>query len=228
MNKFMKLFGSAGLLGALLLIGGCGSDDNNAFNYLLATSTTSAISTPATVTQNADGSAKTTTAQTLVPKDAPSQFTGFQIQIPADTTITAIDASGKNVTIPLSPTFVLTLPNDTTTTHSGVNGVPVATGFTSVKSTVAAVDIKINLAGVSEVKFSNPVKLVLPVPGGQTSVQKLLVSKNGTSYNSTLTGPFTVTSGAITIEVSNLCWFVGDAVFLTATGSTGSGGSGGF
>ena len=225
MKKFMKLFGAVGLLGALMMAGGCGSDSTPVYFF---PSTTSAVSTPIAVATNADGTAKTTAAQTATPKaDAPNQFQkGYKLIIPENTKITATDASGKIVTIPANPEFIYTLPVDTTTSTSGVSGVPVPTGSKAVTATEAAVDVKINLAGASITTFDKPISVVIPVypMPGQTAIQKVYIIKNGTTYVSVPPPPgatnFPITNGTITVQVSDFCWFVGDPLFQSATGGS--------
>jgi hypothetical protein len=56
---------------------------------------------------------------------------------------------------------------------------------------------------------SNGTDIILPGPGGVAGA------------------PYPVTDGTISVDVFDLCWFVGDPVYKTVTGSTGSTGSSG-
>jgi hypothetical protein len=87
----------------------------------------------------------------------------------------------------------------------------------------------VQIVGAASATFSNPITITIPAPGRAVGSLITSVYKNKNDGNGyiLLGGPFTVSAaGTIAVSVSDLCWFVGDPVFTTPTGSTG-GGSGG-
>jgi len=76
MKKFLAVFGVAGLVAGMMMIGGCGSDDSNYYHAPIGTVTTTAATvttTAATVTTTtASGATTTTTAPTTTTTTLPS------------------------------------------------------------------------------------------------------------------------------------------------------------
>jgi hypothetical protein len=212
------------MLVAVGLLNGCGGGNDNYIPYTPAPvkATTAPISG---TTANADGTATTTTPATVVaPTNAPAAVAAVTVTLPADTTITAKDAAGKTVTL-TAPAFTIQAPANATTTSAGTSSVPVPTGYVSLQSTSVAIDVQI--AGAASSTFSKPITIVLPVPGKApgTVINKIYKNKDDGKGNILVGGPYTVSAaGTISVEVSDLCWFVGDPIYVTATGTTGSGG----
>ncbi|MFZ4857108.1 MAG: hypothetical protein ACOYL3_12000 [Desulfuromonadaceae bacterium] len=207
------------MLVAVGLMNGCGGG-NDTYNTVKTTTA------PVAVTPNvADGSATTTSVATVkAPADAPAAVANVEVVVPAATIITAKDTTGK--TVPLTaPTFTFQAPDNATATSAGTTSVPVPTGFNSLDSTSVAIDVQITGAASSE--FSKPITIKLPAPGKANGsvVNKVYKNKNDGKGNILVGGPYTVVNGEISFEVSDLCWFIGDPVYKTITGTTGSGGS---
>ena len=211
------------LLVAVGLVSGCGGGHDN---YTPAT--VQAKSTPITVTLGAAGTATTTVAATVAPPaDAPEAVAKVAVTVLGATTITTKDAAGNPVTLTTAPTFTFEAPANATPTSAGTYSVPGPAGFARLQSAAVAIDVQIT--GAASSTFTNPITIVLPVPGKApgTVVKKVYMNKNDGS-TILVGGPFTVSAGTISVSVTDLLgWFVGDPIYETVTGSTGSTGSSG-
>jgi hypothetical protein len=226
MKILLKFLAVSGFLGMALSTGGCGGGGST------APSTVSTVTSPISgAAVNNDGTATTssTTTSVTAPANAPAAVASMTVSLPANTIITAKDASGNTIKLTSAPSFVFQAPVDSSTATAGISGVPlpVTGGFTAVRSAALAVDVQI--AGAASATFTNPIIITIPAPGMSAGsvVNAVYQNKNdGAGYSLISGGPFIVSAnGTIAVSVSNLCWFVGDPVFMTSTGSTGSSGS---
>ncbi|MEI6827669.1 MAG: hypothetical protein WCK54_18915 [Desulfuromonadales bacterium] len=211
-----------GMLVAVGLMNGCGGGHDSYTPPPPVKATTAAITT---AIPNLNGSATTTVQATVVaPPSAPAAVAKVEVVVPPTTTISAKDATGKVVTL-TAPAFVFQAPANATPTSAGTSSVPVPVGFTSVDSALVAIDVQI--AGASSSTFTNPITISLPVPGKPDGyvVNNVYKNKNDGNGNILVGGPYTVSGGVIKVDVLDLCWFVGDPVYKTSTGSTGSSGN---
>ena len=213
MRKLLKMFGVVALFGAFLMAGGCGGGDN------APGVTDPSVTSPVAATVNPNGTA--TTGASITNVTTPAGTTGYlanvSVSLPPNTVITAKNADGTTKVLTAPPTMTFAAPADSTPTFSGVHGVPVPAGFTSLASTSGAVNVAIT--GAASATFSPAITITLPVPGKAVgSVIRVYSVKDGTTTY-TLLGDFPVTTaGLVSFLVSDFCEFVGDPVFRTSTG----------
>ena len=208
MNKTAKMFaifGSAAILGALLMLGGCGSDSSP------ATQSNSSQLTTTDATLNTNGTVTTTT-----PVTATNAAGTVAVTIPAGVTITSPGSSFTAL-----PTIVVTTPT------SGVSGMPepITPGLT-LSSVAGAVDIVIG--GKDTVTFSSPVTITIPNDPANTDTTVDTNKKDGTGWHHLGQGTLSADKKSVTIQVTNLCWYCVKPVYKTPTGSTGGSSTGGF
>jgi len=215
--NILKKFCSTGLVGALLLVCGCGGSSSPP-----TTSTNTTAIPAASVTTGAAAGTITVAAGQTVTATTASGVTA--ISIPAGVTITP--PAGTNFLAASPPPIVVT-------TFNGVSGLPApnTAGFV-VDSVAGAVDLTIG--GVNGITFTGgQATITIPITGTVTNCEVFVNKLNGNGYVDL--GKGTCSNGVATIKVSNLCTYVTDIVFknLTTgttfipTGSTGSGGSSG-
>lgn len=201
--KLLKMTNLAVLSGALLLTAGCGGGGD--VPPLMNPSATASFE----ATVNADGSATTGAISTVVtaPAGTPGYLETVRVILYPNTVITAKNGDGtpKALTAPLSFTF--TAPGDSSATFSGINGVPVPAGSTTLASTSGAVDIQ--LTGAASATFNPPITITMPVPGKAVASMVKIFTVEGTTY--TLLGIFSVRpTGFVNFDVSTLSWKVAD------------------
>lgn len=205
MNRSLKILSLAALLGALTMTGGCGGgggDDAPA-------ATNPSVNAPIAATVNPDGTATTGAITTVVaaPPGTQGYLQTVRVVLPPNTVITARNADGtpKALTAPLSFTF--TAPADSSAAGSGINGVPVPTGFTTLTSTSGAIDVQ--LTGAASATFNPPITITMPVPGKAVNEMVKVYTVMGTAYS--LLGVISVRPiGFVSFDVSSLSWKVGD------------------
>jgi hypothetical protein len=221
MRKLLKMVGVTALLGALIMAGGCGGGGGGEGTPVV---TNPSVAAPVAATVNPDGTATTGTNVTTVA--APPGTSGYlatvSATLPPDTTITAKNADGTTQVLTAAPSLTFTAPADSSTTGSGIDGVPVPTGFVAVASTSGAVDVQ--LTGAASATFDPPITITMPVSNAQVGTVIDVWSVTGTTY--TFLGNFPVTAGTtgsvVSFPISSLSWKVCHPVFTTPTGSTGS------
>jgi len=171
----------------------------------------------------------------VAPLGAPPAVAKVEVTIPAATTITAKDAAGKTVTL-TAPTFTFQAPGDASSKTAGIAYVPAPPGPTGFILDETSVAIDVQITGATSSTFDKPITIVLPAPGkaaGSTIGTLYQVKSDGTT-TVIPPGNFTVSAnGTITVEVSNLCWFIGDPKYKKPstgeiTGATGGSGIGSF
>jgi hypothetical protein len=203
-KKFVTILGSVAMLGALLMVGGCGDDSSPATqsNVTQLTSTNSTL--------NANGTVTTTAAVTATTAGGTTALT-----IPTGTIITAKDATGATVNFTSFPAIVVSTPT------SGVSGMPnpITSGFT-IDSTAGAIDITIG--GQNTVTFSQPVTITIIVDLSKVTNKTVNMNKNdGKGWINK--GTATITGNVATVQTTSFCWFGIDNVYRATSGSTGSG-----
>lgn len=222
MKSMLRIFSCIALLGATLMVGGCGDDTPAA-----PTVTNGTQITADKATLNANGTVTTTAAVTATNNG------GGAITIPAGTVITAKDAAGATIPFAALPVINVSTP------VSGVSGMPQPKTSGFVVGTVAAA-IDVTIPGASSVTFSAPVTLTIPIPISNVPyVVTTVVQKNKNDGNGWINlgpvgpGALVFVPGlaipvAVTVTTSDLCWFAMDLTFnsTTTTGSTGGSGTG--
>lgn len=219
MSKLLKMFGMAAMLGVLMMVGGCGGDDNET-----PVVTNPSVTSPFAATINPDGTATTGANTTIVaaPPGTTGYLAGVSVTLPPNTVITAKNADGTPKVLNAPISFTFTAPADSSATVSGTNGIPVPTGFVAVNSAAGAIDVQIT--GAASATFDHPITITIPVPGQIVGTSLPVYSVTGTTY--TLIGNFPVTasstgSSVISFPVSSLSWKVVNPFFRNATGGTG-------
>jgi hypothetical protein len=203
-KKFVTILGSVAMLGALLMVGGCGDDSSP------ATQSNKTQLSSANATVNTNGTVTTTAA---VPATTANGATAMTI--PAGTVITAKDANGAQVNFTSLPAINVTTPK------SGVSGMPdpITKGFT-IDSTAGAVDITIG--GQNAITFSQEVTINITVDPAKVTNKTVNMNKNdGKGWINV--GTATINGNVATGKTDTLCWFGIDNVYRNTTGSTGSG-----
>ncbi len=212
------------MLVAVGLVSGCGGGHDND----TPAPPVQAKSATIPVTANpVDNTAVTTGLTVVTPSGTiPQAVAAVKVTLTAATTITAKNAAGVNIPV---TTFTFQAPANASASSAGTSSVPVATGFSSLESASVAIDVQIT--GAASSTFSKPISIVLPTPGnspGDTIATLYQVKSDGLSKK-VEPGNFTVSpERTITVQVNDLCWFIGDPVYKTATGSTGGSGSSGY
>jgi hypothetical protein len=203
-----KILGSVTVLGSLLMVSGCGNDSGG------GATVTSANTIPAgSVTAGATaGTIKTTAAVSAVTSTGATA-----IVVPTGTTITARDGSALSASTPI---------NVTTFTDLGALPAPATAGFV-LTSASGSVDVQFGdvAAGVT---FSQPVTIDIPYTLPRTGCNVRVNKKDGNGYSvvsNAVCTDNTTGGGVATVQVSNLCTFVLNPVWSTATGTTGGSGS---
>jgi hypothetical protein len=203
MGKLLKMFSLAALLGALMMVGGCGDGNDD------PVVTNPSVTTSFAATANPDGSATTGANSTTVaaPPGTPGYLGAVTATLPPNTVITAKNADGTAKVLTATPSITFAAPADSSTTGSGTNGVPAPTGFTTLASTAGAVDVQ--LTGAASATFNPAITITMPVPGKVVGSVIKVYTVTGTTYS--LLGSFTVTTaGFVSFPVSSLSWKVGD------------------
>lgn len=207
MKKFIKMFGAAGLLAAMMMFSGCGSDDSGCGSNP-ATKSAAPVTVPSTV---ASGVATTSAAVSLKTDSGTTV-----VSIPAGTTITTNATGGFTA----APVVTVTTPTNGTT--SGVT--PAKSGTTSlvVSDAAGSVDISFNTSG--KVTLGTPVSVVIPVvKAPSTTPATVIAIKTDGSTKTYNTGVYDATAKTVTVSgVTDFCWFVVDPVFKKDDGTTGS------
>ena len=202
MSKLSKMFGLVALLGALLMVGGCGGDDAPVV-------TTPSAATSFTATVNPDGTATTGPNPTVV-ATAPGT-SGYLATVSAtlspNTVITARNADGTIKALTAVPSLTFTASSDSSATFAGIIDVPPTSGFLPLTSTSGAIDVQ--LTGAASATFNPAITITMPVPGKAVGALIDVYTVTGTTYS--FLGSFTVTSaGLVSFPVSSLSWKVGD------------------
>ncbi len=203
MGRLSKIVSLVALLGALIMVGSCGGGDDAPVVV-----NPSAVA-PIAATLNPNGTATTGANTTTVatPPGTPGYLGAVTVTLAPSTVITAKNADGSAKAMTAAPSFTFTAPADSTTTFSGVNGVPAPTGFTTLTSTSGAIDLQ--LTGAAKAAFSPDITITMPVPGKDVGAVIEVYTVTGTEYE--LLGSFTVQSkGLVSFPVSSLSWKVGD------------------
>jgi hypothetical protein len=224
MSTFFKMFGFAGLLAGMLMIGGCG-DDNPA-----QTTTTVATKQTTTTAPIVDGAVPVASTVVAAPAGAPPVAAIAQVSIPA-TTITS-SASGQTLTA--APVVSVSIPVDYTTSGVTATKPTAATPSYAVDSSAGAVDV--SFSGASQVTLTNGAEVKIPVittPDNTTHPEVVSIKADGTSaivpaaqtsYTAPATGTISATNpGTVTVSnVKDFCWFVVNPHFRKRDNSTGA------
>ena len=209
-GHFGTIFGTAAILGALLMVGGCGGGGSSP----VATNTTQLTATNATL--NASGTLTTTAAVTATTADGATAA----ITIPSGTIITG---SSNFTSLPVSI--------NVSTPVSGTSGMPNPLPASNLVLATTAGAVDVNIGGLNSVTFSgHPVTINIPVSDSTKLTHPIVVDMNkndGTGWHHLSTpGTLDPTEKFVTITVTNLCWFGADNLYQTPAGVTGSGGTG--
>jgi hypothetical protein len=208
----VKVAGTAVLMGALLVINGCGGGDSAP-----AVSTAQTQITASQATLDAAGTVTTTTSVT-----ANNVAGTVAITIPTATTITATDAAGTVTKFAALPVINVTTP------VSGVSGMPqpVTAGLT-ISSAAGSVDVSIG--GANTLHFSPAITITIPITDQSklTSPYAIYTNKNdGNGYKFIGNGTLSSDGKTVSIQVTDLCWLTVGPTFQTVTGTTGGTGNG--
>ena len=208
MKRMLKMMTAVLALGGLMAIGGCGSDEANP----IPPNPTKTTTVPATVAGQ--------TATTTAPVTATTASGATAVAIPTATPIVATAG-----TMPATPTIVVTQ------SANGVQGVPqVVSGGTTLTLSNSGGAVDVSIPGVTTFTVGGTgATVTIPVTNatGLTAggiVPVTAVKANGTTY--TINGTVSADLKTVTVNgVTNFCWFVIKATWLTPTGSTGSTGT---
>jgi hypothetical protein len=213
-KKFVTILGSVAMLGALLMVGGCGDDSSP--STVKQTNTIPAAGTTNGVTQSGTGITNPLTAPAITAKNS------------AGVTVLSIPP-GVTITPPATATAFIaaTPPTIGVTTYNNVAAFP-ATKSGAVFATVAGsigleFDYPNNGAVVpSPVTFSAPVTITIPLSAAVTSCSVFVNKLDGNGYVAIPAAQVTsCTSTSATISVTSLCTYIVNPTLVS--GSTGSG-----
>jgi hypothetical protein len=202
--NFVTIFSATAILGALLMVGGCGGGDESS---PVATKSSQLNSTNSIL--NANGTVTTTASVTATTAGGATAMT-----IPIGTIITG------SAVFPSLPVNI-----NVSTPVNGVSGMPnpITAGFI-ISSTAGAEDITIG--GMNTVTFSQPVTISILVDPAKFASGTVNMNKNNGNGWINI-GTATLTGNVASFTTSNLCWFGVHNVYGSITGGTGStGGSG--
>lgn len=231
MKKFFKMFGAAGLLAGMLILGGCG-DDAAAPTTTTKSTTIPTTSVAAAPVGSPTGSIATTAAVPATSSTSVS-INGVATTLTGGVTInsgvTIVPPAGSTFTTATPPVIQVTQPLNGTT----IDNTTAIVGGISFVVDDAAGSVDISIQGVNSFTLQGGTGATVTIPvvktptlGAGNTTEVVFVKTDGTS--GTLSGTYAATTGTtgpgvVTVtNVTNFCRFMVNPHFRRVSGNTGA------